>query len=199
MVAAQEGDQQALDALLRRHVDRVHAVCRRMTGNDADAQDATQEALLAIVKGLPRFDGRAKFTTWAYRVATNACLDELRRRRRRPDPVDEVFEEPDPGGPPGIAELVSDRLLLDDALDALPTEYRAAVVLRDVVGLDYAAIGEVLDIAPGTVRSRIARGRAGLARTLSTGNQNSLSTGNQNSLSTGNQDPLSTVSREMPR
>ena len=60
-----------------------------MTGNDADALDATQEALLALVRGLPRFDGRSSFSTWSYRVATNACLDELRRRRRRPLPVDE--------------------------------------------------------------------------------------------------------------
>ena len=84
--AAQRGDQRALDQLLRLHQDRVYAVCRRLAGNDADALDATQEALIAIVKGLPRFDGRAKFSTWAYRVATNACLDELRRRGRRPDP-----------------------------------------------------------------------------------------------------------------
>lgn len=170
-----------------------------MTGNDSDAQDATQEALLAIVKGLPRFDGRAKFTTWAYRVATNACLDELRRRRRRPDPVEEIFEAPDPGGPPGVAELVSERLTLDAALDGLSGEYRTAVVLRDVLGLDYAEISEVLDIAPGTVRSRIARGRAGLARSLTAGNQDIPSGGNQDSPSGGNQAPHPNVSTEVPR
>ena len=84
MRAAQEGDRAALDALLRRHHDRIHAVCRRLAGNEADALDATQEALIAIVRGIRRFDGRAAFSTWAYRVATNACLDELRRRKRRP-------------------------------------------------------------------------------------------------------------------
>jgi len=151
-----------------------------MTGNDADAQDATQEALLAIVRGLPRFDGRSKFTTWAYRVTTNACVDELRRRRRRPDPVDEIFEEPDVGGAPGIDQYVSDRLALDAALAELPTEYRAAIVLRDVLGLDYAEIGDVLDIAPGTVRSRISRGRSGLAKKL------------------GNQSPSASVPSETP-
>ena len=86
MTAAQGGDRAALDALLRRHHDRLYAVCRRVTGNDTDAADACQEALIAIVRSLDRFDGRSAFSTWAYRVATNACLDELRRRRRRPDP-----------------------------------------------------------------------------------------------------------------
>ena len=85
--AAQAGDRAALDALLRRHHDRIYALCRRMTGNDADALDATQEALIAVVRGVARFDGRAAFSTWVYRVATNACLDELRRRGRRPEPV----------------------------------------------------------------------------------------------------------------
>ena len=168
VTAAQGGDRRALDALLRRHHDRVHALCRRMTGNDADALDATQEALIAIVRGLPRFDGRAAFGTWAYRIATNACLDELRRRRRRPEPGlpdDERAIQPR-GGAPALDTSVADRLAVDRALAHLPPEFRAAVVLRDVCHLDYAEIGEVLGIPPGTVRSRIARGRAVLARQL---------------------------------
>ena len=88
VTAAKSGDRAALDQLFRRHYDRIHGVCRRITGNDADALDATQDALIAIVRGLPAFDGRARFSTWAYRVATNVCLDELRRRKRRPVPVD---------------------------------------------------------------------------------------------------------------
>ncbi len=66
------------------HYDRVHALCRRMLGNDADALDATQDTLVAAIRGLSRFDGRSSFGTWLYRVATNTCIDELRRRRRRP-------------------------------------------------------------------------------------------------------------------
>ncbi len=166
MAAAQAGDRAALDALLRRHHDRVFALCRRLTGNDADASDATQEALLAIVRGLPRFDGRAAFTTWTYRVATNACLDELRRRKRRPDPGLPEFEDAPVGGDPSIESSVSDRLAIDEALAELPSEFRAAVVLRDQLGLDYAEIAEVLGVPPGTVRSRIARGRAALAKRL---------------------------------
>jgi RNA polymerase sigma-70 factor (ECF subfamily) len=173
--AAQDGDRAALEALLRRHHDRVLAVCRRRGGNDADALDATMEALSAIVRGLPRFDGRAAFSTWAYRVATNACLDELRRRRRRP--ATSLDDDDLAGWPDGAAgevdaiDRVPDRLAIDAALARIPEEFRVAVVLRDVCDLDYAEIAATLEIPPGTVRSRIARGRTLLARQLGLGNQ----------------------------
>jgi RNA polymerase sigma-70 factor (ECF subfamily) len=169
--AAQAGDRRALDTLLRRHYDRVYALCRRMTGNDHDALDATQDALIAITRGLDRYDGRAAFSTWAYRVTTNACLDELRRRKRRPVPASD--DRGDAGSPaehaaaaddtPHLDQTVTDRLSIDRALQALPADFRAPVVLRDVLGLDYAEIADVLAIPPGTVRSRIARGRRALA------------------------------------
>ena len=153
--------------MLRRHHDQIHAICRRLAGNDADAQDATQEALIAITRGLPRFHGRAKFSTWAYRVATNAALDELRRRSRRPVPTlseanDRLAHAPTADDPAAVAA----RLDLDAALAQLPEEFRAPVVLRDVAGCDYAEIGSILSIPPGTVRSRIARGRARLAEAM---------------------------------
>lgn len=170
VAAAQSGDRAALDTLLRRHVDLIHAVCARLAGNPADAADATQEALIAIVRGLPRFDRRAAPRTWMYRVATNACLDELRRRGRRPrlGLDDAMAERPDPAPP--VDRTVTDRLTLDDALARLPDEFRVAVVLRDIQGMDYAQIAEVLEIPIGTVRSRIARGRQALAADLD-GNQ----------------------------
>jgi RNA polymerase sigma-70 factor, ECF subfamily len=169
--AAQDGDRAALDTLLRRHYDRVFALCRRITGSDADGADAAQEALLAIVRGLPRFDGRAQFSTWAYRVTTNVCLDELRKRKRRPIVgLGDRDEHDDPSDDaPLLEDQVGDRLDLDGALAQLPTDFRAAVVLRDVCQLDYAEIAEVLGIPPGTVRSRISRGRVALAD-LMTGN-----------------------------
>jgi len=153
--------------LLRAHYDRVYALCRRITGNDADGADAAQDALIAIVRGLPRFDGRSSFATWAYRVTSNACLDELRRRRRRPPAsrAEHLGTEPVDVNVP-VDTAVADRLTLDDALAALPEDYRLAVVLRDVADLDYAEIAALLDIPPGTVRSRIARGRAALASAL---------------------------------
>lgn len=166
-------------------------------GSDADAQDALQDALIALARGIRRFDGRAAFGTWAYRVATNACLDELRRRRRRPVPDAlgapsgdgrhehgaALADVADPGGAaggPGGAIVggaaagpagggvgaVAERLVIDAALARLPADFRAAVVLRDLCDLDYGEIGRVLDIPPGTVRSRISRGRAQLADLL---------------------------------
>lgn len=152
----------------------MFAVCRRLTGNDADAADATQEALLAIVRGLTRFDGRSSFRTWTYRVAVNAALDELRRRKRRPVTGLPDLERFDRASSDHAPDGVADRMLLDQALSELPDEFRAAVVLRDVADLDYAEIAEVLGIPPGTVRSRIARGRQALARTVTSatdGNQ----------------------------
>ena len=122
---------------------------------------------MAIVRGLERFDGRASFRTWSYRVATNACLDELRRRSRRPLSLVEDYEPTT--DVPGLDQQVADRVTLDDLWMQIPEEFRAPVVMRDVAGMDYAEIAEALGLPPGTVRSRIARGRRHLARHL--GNQ----------------------------
>jgi RNA polymerase sigma-70 factor, ECF subfamily len=165
---AARGDRGALEQLLERNADRIHAVCRRLVVHPEDALDATQEAMIAVAKGIRRFDGRAAFTTWMYRVATNAALDELRRKRRRPTPADSQV----PGRPeiaqagPSVEDRVGTRLDVDAALATLPREFRVAVVLRDLCDLDYAEIAAVLDVPPGTVRSRIARGRAALAEQL---------------------------------
>jgi len=178
IAAARRGDREALEQLLRRHYDRIYAVCRRITGNDADAADAAQESLIAIVRAIGRFDGRASFGTWAYRIATNASLDELRRRRRRPfvglgpgaglgqdveDNSEAQRADPDSGT---RIDALGDRMLLDQALAALAEDFRIPVVLRDVGCLDYSEIAAVLDVPVGTVKSRIARGRAQLATAL---------------------------------
>ncbi len=168
VAAAQAGDRAALDQLLRRHYDRVHAVCRRITGSVSDADDACQEALIKIVRNLPRFDGRSSFGTWAYRIATNAALDELRKRKRRPS-LHAVGEDP-----PDLVDdragrqvgRVDDQLAIDEALDSLSEDFRVVVVLRDVIDLDYGDIADLLDVPLGTVKSRIARGRAQLADAL---------------------------------
>ena len=136
-----------------------------------DALDATQEALIALTRGLHRYDGRSLFTTWLYRVATNAALDELRRRKRRPDPAEWTEDRPGPAGagggsPASVESVVAARLDVDAALAGLSPDFRAAVVLRDLCDLDYSEIAEVLDVPIGTVRSRIARGRAAIADQL---------------------------------
>ncbi len=173
--AAGAGDRRAMETLLRRHHDRIRILCHRLCRDPGDADDATQEALVAIVRGVDRFDGRAAFTTWSYRVATNACLDELRRRGRRPllsDDPDVTFERPSTSrqGEIDPSEAVvsnETRNEIQRALNALPEDFRWPVVLRDLAELDYAEIAEVLCIAPGTVRSRISRGRARLAELIS--------------------------------
>lgn len=181
--AARAGDRRALETLLVAHYDRVHALCRRMLGNEADAVDAAQDALLSAVRAVSRFDGRSSFGTWIYRIATNACLDELRRRRRRPvvglpAEVDDDWDRSGhtPSGPGGRgfqpafgvsardpADEATARVDVDAALRVLAPEHRVALVLRDVGDLPYEEIALILEVPIGTVRSRIARGRAALA------------------------------------
>lgn len=180
LAAARSGDRRALNDLLRASYDTIHPVCRRIVGNDSDAADAAQEALMSVVRNLQRFDGRSRYSTWLYRIAVNASIDELRRRSRRrtapwsSGPVEagtaSVVASAPPGGEPayegGGPEDVVGMLDLEAALMDLPLDYRSAVVLRDVCGLDYAEIAEILAIPGGTVRSRIARGRSLLAGRL---------------------------------
>jgi len=175
--SARGGNRHAMDQLLRRHHDRVFAVCRRITGNDADAADASQEALISIVRSLAKFDGRSSFGTWVYRIATNASLDELRRRRRRPSVGatesvghDLAHDIVDPDAGVRI-EIVAERMAIDVALAGLAEDFRIPIVLRDLAGLDYGEIAEVVGIPIGTVKSRIARGRANLSQLLVAGNQ----------------------------
>lgn len=147
----------------------MYTICRRIVGPD-DAQDACQEAMLAVTRGLSNFDGRAAFTTWLYRVTANCALDESRRQSRRAIPIEHVDEplgSQNQSG--GFDESVATRLDVDAALRSIPTEFRVAVTLRDVGDLDYATIADMLDVPIGTVRSRIARGRSALAHAL--GNQ----------------------------
>ena len=165
VASANQGDRRALDLLLRRHYDRVHAVCVRIAGATRDADDAAQEAMIRIVRALDRFDGRSAFSTWAYRIATNAALDELRKRQRRPQL--HVVDADDGAGREAPADelahrrvdAVADRLSIEAALAELPEEFRVPVVMRDVGDLDYAEIAVELGVPIGTVKSRIARGR----------------------------------------
>jgi RNA polymerase sigma-70 factor (ECF subfamily) len=129
------------------------------------------------VKGLHRFDGRAAFTTWTYRVATNACLDEMRRRSRRPlpDPIENDPFARTAADEDRVGQSVAARIDVDAALAQLSEDFRVVVVLRDHLGLEYAEIAETLEVPIGTVRSRLARGRGQLADLLADGNQSGSS------------------------
>ncbi|NDE60397.1 MAG: sigma-70 family RNA polymerase sigma factor [Acidimicrobiia bacterium] len=167
---AQRGDRAAIEAIVREVHPLVHNVCRRTLNNDADADDATQNALINVVRNIGRFDGRSSFTTWVYRIAANAAIDESRRRRRRLHVVSDEHEMADDASLV-VETQVDDADQLRSLLQQLPEEFRVAVVLRDIMDLDYEEIAEVLGVPGGTVRSRIARGRAKLAELL--GNQTS--------------------------
>lgn len=191
VAAAVRGDRAATDHLLRQHQPMMWAICRRIVGDDHSAADATQEAMISVVKNLSRFDGRSSIRTWMYRVATNAALDELRRRRRRPDPVPHEVISRGVSTTLGGTGQIDDRILVDEALSTLSPDFRAAVVLRDLVDLDYAEIGELLGLPPGTVRSRIARGRRVLAEHLRQADGNSEPTSKRPTDGSSTEPPLS--------
>ena len=156
------------EEVARNHGRFLYTVAYRLTGNHEDAQDLVQEVLLRVRRGLETYQP-GSLEGWLSRITTNTFLDETRRRRRRP--VDLLPEEPDrvvPPSPGADVALAAD-VLPDDvqaALRRLPDEYRAAVVMADVVGLSYQEISDNLDVPVGTVRSRIHRGRALLRKAL---------------------------------
>jgi len=146
-------------------------VAYRLTGNDADAQDLVQEVLLRVRRGLETYRP-GSLEGWLSRITTNAFLDDVRRRRRRPtvplpEDADRVVADPSATADPDAA-LASATLSADiqAALLALPEDFRVAVVLCDVVGLQYEEIAADLGVPIGTVRSRIHRGRAQLRKAL---------------------------------
>jgi RNA polymerase sigma factor (sigma-70 family) len=146
----------------------LYTVAYRLTGNHDDAQDLVQEVLLRVRRGLATYQP-GSLEGWLSRITTNAFLDEVRRRKRRPLEVVPDLPERTLGVDVDPDATLAKTRLSDDvqaALAALPDEFRAAVVLCDVVGLDYAEIARSLDIPAGTVRSRIHRGRALLRKAL---------------------------------
>lgn len=170
--AAQGGDRDALEEVLRTNHDRMFVVCLRMLNDRAAAEDCTQEALLRVVRGLSSFDHRSAVSTWCHRIAVTTALDELRRRRRRPTTVTDSAGD----GPDGsLVDRLEDTAAAESvtapvewaevrdevgmALRSIPEEFARAVILRDVADLDYAEIAEELGVAVGTVKSRISRGR----------------------------------------
>lgn len=172
LARAVAGSTAAFDVLVDRYAARVHAICWRYFGNAEQAEDAAQGAFIALYRGMGTYRGQSAFSTWMYRVATNACHDLARRTARQPRMVP-LDDERAPAGaePPDNAAL--DRLMaaelqsdLRAALEQLDAEQRHAVVLRDVVGASYDDIARLQDVAVGTAKSRVHRGHARLAELL---------------------------------
>lgn len=166
LARAQKGDAGALDTVLRHHYDAIRSICHRIVINSADADDATQMALISVARALPSFDRRSSLSTWIYRIATNAALDELRRISRRAVPTEDSAME---RAQPDSTGDIDTQMLIAQALRGVAAEYRVVLVLRHVADLDYEEIASILEIPIGTVRSRLARGRAQLTEIV--GNQ----------------------------
>jgi len=160
---ARQGDRWAFEQLVDRHQNRLFTLAARTLGSADEAADAVQEAFIRAWLGLPRFRGGSLFSTWLYRIGVNAAHDQ--RVKRRAEPLDEVREPADPQDSFHVSELSS---ALQSALNQLDEDYRVAVVLYDVLGCSYTEIAELTEVAEGTVKSRIFRGRSRLAELLGT-------------------------------
>ncbi|GAA3213200.1 RNA polymerase sigma factor SigM [Actinocorallia longicatena] len=163
-----QGDPYAFSELVARHRDRMWAVALRTIGDPEEAADALQDAFLSAYRAAGRFRGDAAVTTWLHRIVVNACLDRLRRRTVRPTVnfQDEAsFEAVAPKGndPTSAHEVTLD---VTAALAQIPYEQRAALILVDMMGYAVEDAARVLEVPPGTIKSRCARGRARLAPLL---------------------------------
>ncbi len=160
------GDIAAFDELVRAHEDRVFGICLRMMTNRDAALDAVQETFLTVFRKADRYEAKAAFSTWLYRVAVNTCYDQLRKaKRRRTEPIPESSDPVDPRGGDEF-EAVELRPDIEEALLKIPIEFRSAVVLVDLQALSLEQAAEILDVPIGTIKSRVFRGRKLLATSL---------------------------------
>ena len=163
-----EGDSSAFDDIVDRHERRVFAIALRICRHQEDARDVTQEVFVTALRALTSFRGDAQLSTWLHRVAVNASLDLVRKRRRREGPgLDEVGEQTDPAPGPEASAIDSVRAReVHRALGRIAIEHRTVIVLHDLQGLDYAEVAATLEVPVGTVKSRLHRARLALAREL---------------------------------
>lgn len=161
------GDADAFGELVRRHRDRLWAVALRTLGDREEAADAVQDALVSAYRAAHTFRGESAVTTWLHRITVNACLDRARKAAsRKTSPLDDterlerLLEPHESAEAPAERQDLHRQLLA--ALDTLPAEQRAALVLVDMQGYPVAEAADLLDVPTGTVKSRCARGRAKL-------------------------------------
>lgn len=182
ILECRKGNKESFEMLVQRYHQRVYALAFRYMSNEDDAYDMSQEAFIKAYRALDKFKGNSSFGTWIYRITTNVCLDELRRRKRRISPVsidepltnnagDEIEKELiDPGA--GVDILYEQQELgsqIQAYLNELKPDHRTAIVLRDIMDLSYEEIAEVLNCSIGTVKSRINRARNSLKKKLQDG------------------------------
>jgi RNA polymerase sigma-70 factor (ECF subfamily) len=169
------GDFQAFESLVTRYESKVYRLAIRMLRNAQDAEDALQETFIQVYRGLPGFEGRSTFSTWLFRLATNACLMKIRHRATEPSrllPLEDYLPRQDQGEIPQMVDWTDrpeDALLskesrekMMEALEKLPPEYRAVFILRDMEGFSNEETGEALGISIAAVKSRLHRARLAL-------------------------------------
>jgi len=168
---AQEGDRTAFEALVTLHSPRVFHLALGYTGRHHDAEEITQTVFWKVWNALPQFRGGASFSTWLYRLTLNACTDHYRREKKRRG--DLSLDDPDLAplrdtapSPEEILLQREEQAILRKALAELPEQHRVILVLREMDGLDYKEIAQVLDLEMGTVKSRLARARRALREKL---------------------------------
>ncbi len=163
VAAAQAGDREAFDELVRRTYVDTFTLARRLTGHEEDGRDVAQEAYLRAWRGIGSFRGEAQFSTWMYRITANAASNHLRKQRRqRTEPLDEFNDPPELRGDASPAAMLEAADLLERvsvAIDELPEKLRQVVVLRDVYGLAHDAIAEELGISVTAAKVRLHRAR----------------------------------------
>ncbi|MFD0557936.1 RNA polymerase ECF family sigma subunit [Stackebrandtia endophytica] len=153
------GDREAFGELFRRHRDRLWAVALRTLSDPEEAADAVQDAMINAYRSAAKFRGDSAVTTWLHRIVVNACLDRIRRKQARPAVPMDQLPEPNREPPSDRAAVLAVR----DALAQLSFEHRAVVVYIDMLGYPVADVAAILEVPPGTVKSRASRARAQLA------------------------------------
>jgi RNA polymerase sigma-70 factor (ECF subfamily) len=168
---AQEGDAAAFERIFRRYSRRVYALCLRMARNKTDAEDLTQEAFLQLFRKIHTFRGESAFSTWLYRVCANVVLMWLRKKGLMEIHLENTQEEKDSNreeisAPDLVLSGTIDRLILDRAINELPTGYKKAFMLHDVEGYEHHEIAEILGCSIGNSKSQLHKARMQLRNLL---------------------------------
>lgn len=185
---SQTGDVESFELLISSYDKKAYNIAYRVMGNEEDAKDMAQEALLRVFRSIKDFKGQSSFSTWLYRIVTNVCLDELRRRKNdKHISIDSTIQTEngemhmelcsDKETPESVYERVEQRELIKKAIQELNDEYRSVIVLRDIQGFSYDEISTMLECSLGTVKSRINRARSMLREKLKSSME--LSRGNR--------------------
>lgn len=170
---SKKGDIIAFEELIIGYEKKAYNIAYRMMGNEEDAKDMAQEAFIKIYKSIKNFREESSFSTWLYRIVTNVCLDEIRKRKRNNTLPLEVNVENDKGTayieigadketPEDVYERMEKRQLILNAINSLNEDYKTVIVLRDIQGFGYEEIASMLNCSLGTIKSRINRARNAL-------------------------------------